>query len=115
MNDRNTFVMDCADCRTAITRFHRGSIGADQLIAILRSYADRHPVLQPLATAWMEAERVGIAARLRAPGIYDDELYMKSLQIRSEPTTVSREVHPATAPKTAANPAAKRTARRKNI
>ena len=75
LNASNLFRMDCADCRAAIGRFHRGQIEADQLIATLRRAADIHPALRPLATHWLRAERMGIIDGLTLPPSGDLSLW----------------------------------------
>ena len=84
LNAANLFRMDCADCRAAIGRFHRGQIEADQLIAALRRAADIHPALRPLATNWLRAERLGLIDGLSLPPNGDLALWEHNLTLLTE-------------------------------
>ena len=83
-NAFNLFRMDCADCRAAIGRFHRGQIEADQLLEALRRAADIHPALRPLATHWLRAERLGLIDGLSLPSTGDMELWEHNLTLLAE-------------------------------
>ena len=84
LNDANQFRSDCADCRAAIGRFHRGQIEADQLLEALRRAADIHPALRPLATHWLRAERLGMIDGLTLPPNGDLALWEHNLTLLTE-------------------------------
>ncbi len=83
LNENNLFRMDCADCRAAITRFFRGSLTSVELITILRAHAELRPALRPLATAWMEADRIVGIERLTLPADDDARLWTRNCALET--------------------------------